>query len=106
MESILEETKRQVEILKHENETWKQKLRGESQNNLKHVQDKVKIQIQQIESKYERRLNEAAEELRKKEEQFVAFSNKRAENLLKRKLAKNENGLDAKTSTEVSIFRV
>lgn len=75
-----------MKILQCENEEWKEKLREESKKNLKDVQDKVKTQIEQIESKYERRLNEAAEELKKKEEQFVAFSNKRAENLLKRKL--------------------
>ncbi|XP_065219463.1 serine-rich adhesin for platelets isoform X2 [Planococcus citri] len=86
LESILEETKKQVKILQRENEEWKEKLREQSKKNLKDVQDKVKVQIEQIESKYERKLNEAAEELRKKEEQFVSFSNKRAENLLKRKL--------------------
>lgn len=69
--SILEETKNQVEMLKSENDIWKEKLMKESWKKLEEVERKFRNKMERMETCYSNQLNEAEEEARKREELFL-----------------------------------
>lgn len=78
LESILEETKNQVNMLKIENDTWKEKLLKESWRKLEQVEFKYKSKMESMETSYRSQLSEADEEAKKREELFLtSMSTKR-----------------------------
>lgn len=71
LESILEETKNQVELLKLENDSWKEKLIKESWRKLQDVEKRFKIKMDNVEAGYRNQLDEAEKEAQKREELFL-----------------------------------
>ena len=99
LEGILEETKSQVELLKLENDAWKEKLLKESWRKLQDVEKRFQHKMENVESGYRHQLDEAEREAQKREDVFLSS--------MKRKSAdgrRESNSEIGKSSSEVNFI--
>lgn len=105
LEGILEETKSQVELLKLENDAWKEKLIKESWRKLQDVEKRFKTKMDDVETGYRNQLDEAEKEAQKREELFLT-SMKRKSAATRDSGVHESNSEIGKSSLEVRVAHI
>lgn len=91
-----------MEMLKIENDVWKEKLIKESWKKLEEVERKFKSKMERMETSYSNQLNEAEEEVRKREELFLTSMKRKP--AVYHDTAAESNSEIGKSNVEVIIF--